>query len=132
VIGNDTATTLAASHGNFELVTMLPVIAHNLLESLTILATASTLLADQAIAGFTVNQARLAEQVEKNPILVTALTPIIGYDKAAEIGKQAYREGRKVSEVAAEKTSLSREEIEKLLDPRELTRGGIKGNLSSG
>jgi fumarate hydratase class II len=125
VIGNDTAISVAASHGNFELLTMLPVIAHNLLESLSILADASSMLADQAIAGFTVNQARLADLVEKNPILVTALTPIIGYDKAAEIGKQAYSEGRRVSEVAAERTSLSREELDRLLDPRALTAGGI-------
>jgi fumarate hydratase class II len=132
VIGNDATITLAATHGNFELMTMLPVIAHNLTESLTILANASRLLADQAIAGFTVNEARLADLVGKNPVLVTALTPIIGYDKAAEIGKQAYREGRKISDVAAEKTSLSREQIEKLLNPRELTEGGIKGGVSSG
>jgi fumarate hydratase class II len=132
VIGNDATIAVAATHGNFELMTMLPVIAHNLIESLSILANASRLLADRAIAGFVVNEAHLAELVGKNPILVTALTPIIGYDKAAEIGKQAYRENRRVSEVAAEKTSLSREEIEKLLDPRELTVGGIKGGLSSG
>ena len=84
------------------------------------------------IAGFTVNEARLAELVEKNPILVTALTPKIGYDKAAEIGKLAYSEERRVSELAAEKTSLSRDEIDKLLDPRQLTTGGIKGSSSSG
>jgi fumarate hydratase class II len=127
VIGNDAAIAAAASHGNFELLTMLPVIAHNLLESLHILANASRQLADKAVAGFAVNRARLAEQVEKNPILVAALNPIIGYDKAAEIAKQAYAEGRRIKDVAAEKTSLSREELDRLLDPAELTRGGIKG-----
>ena len=132
VIGNDTAITVAASHGNFELLTMLPVIAHNLLESLHILANASRLLADKAIAGFTVNHAQLTGLVEKNPIMITALTPIIGYDKAAEIGKTAYREGRRVSDVAAEKTALSREEIDRLMDPRELTKGGIKGTSTGG
>jgi fumarate hydratase class II len=132
VIGNDAALTVAASHGNFELVTMLPVIAHNLLQSIAILGNASRVLADQAIAGFTVNRQRIAELVEKNPILVTALAPLIGYDKAAEIGKRAYQEGRKVSDVAAEQTSLPREEIEKVLDPRELTSGGIKGGLGGG
>jgi fumarate hydratase class II len=131
VIGNDATITLAATHGNFELMTMLPVIAHNLLESLGLLANASRLLADQAIAGFTVNQAHVAGLVEKNPILVTALTPIIGYDKAAEIGKQAHRERRRISEVAAEQTPLSRAEIDKLLDPRELTAGGIPGSQSA-
>jgi len=132
VIGNDAAIAVAASHGNFELFTMLPVIAHNLLESLHILANASRQLADKAVAGFHVNRARLAEQVEKNPILVAALNPIIGYDKAAEIAKQAYAEGRRIKDVAAEKTTLSREELDRLLDPAELTLGGIKGGLSGG
>ncbi|HEY7560425.1 MAG TPA: class II fumarate hydratase [Candidatus Binatia bacterium] len=132
VIGNDAAIATAASHGNFELLTMLPVIAHNLLESLHILANASRQLADKAVAGFSVNRARLAEQVEKNPILVAALNPIIGYDKAAEIAKQAYAEGRRIKDVAAEKTSLSREELDRLLDPAKLTLGGIKGGLSGG
>ena len=132
VIGNDSAVTVAASHGNFELLTMLPVIAHNLLQSLALLARSSRLLADKAIAGFTVNEARLAELVEKNPILVTALAPKIGYDKAAEIGKLAYLEGRRVSEVAAQETSLSRAEIDRMLDPRQLTVGGIKGSTSGG
>ena len=132
VIGNDAAIAAAASHGNFELLTMLPVIAHNLLESLHILANASRRLADKAVAGFSVNRARLAEQVEKNPILVAALNPIIGYDKAAEIAKQAYAEGRRIKVVAAEKTSLSREELDRLLDPTELTLGGIKRELSGG
>ena len=132
VIGNDAAIAVAASHGNFELLTMLPVIAHNLLESLHILANASRQLADKAVAGFQVNRARLAEQVEKNPILVAALNPIIGYDKAAEIAKQAYAEGRRIKDVAAEKTTLSREELDRLLDPAELTLGGIKGGLSGG
>ena len=132
VIGNDAAIAVAASHGNFELFTMLPVIAHNLLESLHILANASRQLADKAVAGFHVNRARLAEQVEKNPILVAALNPITGYDKAAEIAKQAYAEGRRIKDVAAEKTTLSREELDRLLDPAELTLGGIKGGLSGG
>jgi fumarate hydratase, class II len=125
VIGNDTAITVAASHGNFELLTMLPVIAHNLLESLHILANASRLLADKAVSGFTVNREQITSLVEKNPILVTALNPIIGYDKAAEIAKQAYAEGRRIRDVAAEKTSLSNEALDRLLDPRALTRGGI-------
>jgi fumarate hydratase class II len=125
VIGNDAAIAVAGSHGNFELLTMLPVIAHNLLESLHILANASRLLADKAM-DFRVNYRQLAAQVEKNPILVTALNPIIGYDKAAEIAKQAYLEGRRIKDVAAEKTSISRDELDRLLDPAALTTGGIK------
>ena len=132
VIGNDATIAVAASHGNFELQTMLPVIAYNLLQSPQILANGSRLLADRAIAGFTVNRAALAAQSEKNPILVTALNPIVGYDKAAEIAKQAYAEGRPIKDVAAETTTLSTEQFDRLLDPRELTRGGIKGGLSTG
>jgi fumarate hydratase class II len=132
VIGNDAAIAVAASHGNFELLTMLPVIAHNLLQSLHLLANASRLLADKAVQGFTVNQEQIAALVEKNPVLVTALNPIIGYDTAAEIAKQAYADGRRIIDVAAEKTSLSREELDRLLDPRALTFGGIAAGSTGG
>jgi len=132
VIGNDAAIAVAASHGNFELLTMLPVIAHNLLQSLHILANASRLLAEKAVSGFTVNRDQIAALVEKNPILVTALNPIIGYEKAAEIAKQACAEGRRIKDVAAEKTSLSRAELDRLLDPRALTFGGIATGLTGG
>ncbi len=129
VTGNDVAITIANQQGNFELNIMLPVIAHNLLQSITILANASRLLADHAIAGFVVNRERIAGLVERNPILVTALNPVIGYDKAAQIAKKAYAEGRSLKEVAAEMTDLSREELDRLLDPGTMTEGGI-GNKS--
>ena len=132
VIGNDAAIAVAASHGNFELLTMLPVIAHNLLQSLHILANASRLLADKAVRGFSVNREQIALLVDKNPVLVTALNPLIGYEKAAEIAKQAYAEGRRVKDVAAEKTTLSRDELDRLLDPRALTFGGIANGVSGG
>jgi fumarate hydratase class II len=132
VIGNDAAITVAASHGNFELIVMLPVIAHNLLQSIEILANASRLLADKAVAGFEVNREAIAEKVEKNPIIVTALNPVIGYEKGAKIAKQAYAEGRRVKDVAAESTDLSPGELDRLLDPRELTLGGIKGGSAGG
>jgi fumarate hydratase class II len=103
---------------------MLPVIAHNLLQSITLLGNAARLLADKAVAGFTVNRDRIAGLVGQNPILVTALTPVIGYDKAAEIAKKAYAEGRSVQEVAAEMTDLSKEELHRLLDPKKMTEGG--------
>lgn len=127
VIGNDATITVAGSHGNFELNVMLPVIAHNLLQSIEILANGARVLADKAVKGFTVNREAIAETVEKNPIMVTALNPVIGYEKGAKIAKQAYAEGRRVKEVAAEQTDLTLEELDKLLDPRELTLGGIKG-----
>jgi fumarate hydratase class II len=125
VIGNDAAITIGGQSGNFELNVMLPMIAANLLGSLEILSTSARLLADRAISSFTVNEARLNEALHRNPILVTALNPVIGYAKAAEIAKRAYQQGRPVLDVAAEMTDLSRQELEKLLDPIALTRGGL-------
>jgi fumarate hydratase class II len=126
VIGNDATITVAGQSGSFQLNLMLPVIAYNLLQSIGMLANASALLADKAIAGFTVNRERLAEAVNRNPILVTALNPVIGYEKGAAIAKKAYAEGRPIREVAAELTDLTDEELDRLLDAVELTRGGIK------
>ncbi|WP_434772456.1 class II fumarate hydratase [Pseudomonas entomophila] len=125
VIGNDATIAVAGQSGNFELNVMLPVIARNLLESIALLANASRLLADKAIASFKVNEGKLKEALSRNPILVTALNPIIGYLKAAEIAKTAYRQGRPISEVALEHTDLSREQLDTLLDPEKLTAGGI-------
>src|SRR5580658_2686929 len=132
VIGNDAAITIAGQSGNFQLNLMLPLIARNLLESIQLLANVSRALADSAIKGFTVNRARLAEALERNPILVTALNPVIGYEKGAAIAKQAYAQGRPIREVAAEMTDLPSEELAKLLDPAELTTGGIKGGGGGG
>jgi fumarate hydratase class II len=127
VIGNDAAIAIAGQSGNFQLNVMLPLIASNLLESIELLANAARALADQAIAGFVVNEARLAEALERNPVLVTALNPAIGYARGAAIAKRAYAEGRPIREVAAEMTGLTRAQLDELLDPLALTRGGIKG-----
>ncbi|WP_446831828.1 class II fumarate hydratase [Candidatus Foliamicus sp.] len=124
-IGNDTAITVGAQAGNFQLNVMLPMIGRNALESILILSESCLLLADKAIAGFTVNRQRLQAVLERNPILVTALNSIIGYDKAAAIAKRAYAEGRPILEVAAEETDLSKQELKKILDPATLTQGGI-------
>jgi fumarate hydratase class II len=132
VIGNDATVTIGAQMGNFELNVMLPVIAHNLLQSIEILTSASRVLADKAVAGFTVNTGHIADLVEKNPIMVTALNPIIGYDLAAKIAKRAYAEQRRVKEIAAEMTDLSPEELDRLLDPADLADGGIKGGGGGG
>ena len=126
VIGNDAAITIGGQAGNFQLNVMLPMIARNLLESVQLLAAVSRLLADRCIAGFTVNEARMKEALERNPILVTALNPVIGYEKGAATAKQAYKEGRPIKDVARETTGLSDADLDKLLDPRELTTGGIK------
>ncbi|MGR8934605.1 MAG: class II fumarate hydratase [Gammaproteobacteria bacterium] len=125
VIGNDATITVAGQSGTFQLNVMLPVIAYNILQSIELLGNASNVLADKAIAGFAVREDKLQEALAKNPILVTALNPIIGYAKAAEIAKTAYREKRPVIDVAAAMTDLSREELINLLDPAHLTCGGI-------
>ncbi len=125
VMGNDAVIATSNQLGNFELNVMLPVIAYNLLQSITILGTASQLFADKAITGFTANRERIAGLVDKNPILVTALNPVIGYDTAARIAKKAYAEGRSLKDVAAEMTELSKEELDKLLDPKPMTKGGM-------
>jgi fumarate hydratase class II len=125
VIGNDVAVTMGGQAGNFQLNVMLPVIAYNLLQSIEILANVSRILADKAIAGYTVNEERIASFVDRNPILVTALNPVIGYELGAKIAKKAYAEGRTVIDVAEEMTDLSREELAEILNPRKLTEGGI-------
>ena len=125
VMGNHMTVTLAGQSGSFQLNVMLPVLAYNLLESIALLSTASRRLADKAIAGFTVNEARIADLVGRNPILVTALNPVIGYEKGAKIAKRAYAEGRSLKEVALEETNLTPEQLDAILDPRGLTEGGI-------
>ena len=132
VIGNDTTITIAGQSGNFQLNVMLPVIALNLLQSIEILANAVRLLADKAIAGFRVREDRIKEALERNPILVTALNPVIGYEKGAATAKQAYKEGRAILDVALETTGLSRKELIALLDPAMLTKGGIHGGSAGG
>lgn len=126
VMGNDLTITIGGQAGNFQLNVMLPVIAYNLLQSIALLANASRVLADMAIAGFIVNEARIASLVGRNPIIVTALNPVIGYEMGAKIAKQAYAEGRLLKDVALEKTSLTAAELDRLLDPRQLTEGGIQ------
>ncbi|AYM85233.1 MULTISPECIES: lyase family protein [Pseudoalteromonas] len=125
VIGNDATITVAGQAGNFELNVMLPVIAHNILQSIELLANSAQALADKAIASFKVNQPNIDKALAKNPILVTALNPVIGYEKAAKIAKQAYKEARPIIDVAEQETDLPRSELEKLLNPTKLTQGGL-------
>jgi fumarate hydratase class II len=126
VIGNDTTITIAGQSGNFQLNVMLPVVTLNLLQSIELLANGSTCLADKAIAGFTVNQDKINEGLHRNPILVTALNLVIGYELGAAIAKKSYADGRPVKDVAKEMTDLTDEELDRLLDPAALTEGGIK------
>jgi len=132
VIGNDTTITIAGQSGNFQLNVMLPVIAFNLLQSIEILSAVVPLLADKAIAGFKVREDHIKEALVRNPILVTALNPVIGYEKGAATAKQAYKEGRPILDVALETTGLSRKDLLELLDPATLTKGGIHGGSAGG
>ena len=125
VIGNDGTITVAGQSGNFQLNVMLPMVAATLLESLHILGNVVRLLAEKAIATFSVRHDTLNEALARNPILVTALNPVIGYEKGAAAAKKAYAEGRPIIDVALEMTDLSREELEALLDPLKLTQGGL-------
>ncbi len=126
VIGNDSTITIAGQSGNFQLNVMLPVIAHNLIQSIELLSSSIRLMADKAISTFTVNEQNIKHALARNPILVTALNPIIGYQKAAGIAKKAYESGEAIIDVAQKETDIDRQKLESLLDPLNLTQGGIK------
>jgi len=125
VIGNDATITIGGQSGNFELNVMLPVVAHNLLQSIEILANSAKNFADQSVSGLAVRKDQIEQMVGKNPILVTALNPLIGYDKAAQIAKTAFAEDRAVLDVAREMTDLSDKELENALNPMNMTKGGF-------
>jgi len=124
VMGLDSANAIAGQSGNFQLNVMLPLIGSNLLDMIELLGNVTGLLADKAIRGFTVNTETLDASVGRNPVLVTALNPEIGYSLASDIAKEAYKSGRPVIDVAEERSGLSRERLEELMDPLKLTRGG--------
>lgn len=125
VIGNDAAITIGGLNGNFELNVMLPVVAHNLLESINLLANNSRNFADRSVSRLIVREDKIKEKLMKNPILVTALNRVIGYDLAAKIAKTAFAEERSLIDVALEMTDLSKEELERILDPMKMTKGGF-------
>ena len=125
VIGNDVSITVAAQSGNFQLNVMLPVIAYNLLKSINLLSGSMNSLSKNAIKTFKVNHENLEISLSKNPILVTALNPLIGYEKASSIAKKAYKENRPIIDVAAEETDIAKSKLIKLLDPSKLARGGL-------
>ena len=120
VIGNDATIALAGQGGNFELNTMLPLIAYNLLQSIDILGSAASNLADQTVVGLEATE-RGPELVEKGLMLATALAPEVGYDKATEISKEAFKSGKTIREVAREQTDLSEEELDEVLDAKKMT-----------
>ncbi len=132
VMGLDAAIAVAGQSGNFQLNVMLPLIANDLLDAVNLLANAARSLGERCIAGAEVNVARLDEALARNPILATALNPVIGYERAAAIAKRAYAEGRPVFDVALEMSGLPEAELRRLLDPATLTRGGLKGGGGGG
>ncbi|HBS16402.1 class II fumarate hydratase [Vreelandella aquamarina] len=125
VMGLDTAITVAGQSGNFQLNVMLPLVAFNLLTSITLMSNTAKLLAERAIATFKVREDNLQVPLARNPILVTALNSVIGYNAAAAIAKKAYQGGRPIIDVAEEETDLDRATLERLLDPTVLTQGGV-------
>ena len=125
VIGNDLTVSMAGQSGNFELNVMLPVVAHNLLESIELLANAANNLADESVSKLTIREDIISEKIGKNPVLITALNPIIGYDLAAKIAKKAYAEGRALKDVAKEMTDLSDKDLNTALNPMKMTQGGF-------
>ncbi len=123
VMAHDAAIAMAGASGNFQLNVMLPLIAHALLDGIALIADSADALAERAIPGLTVHAARISESLARNPILLTALAPRIGYDRAAAIAKRAATESRPILDIAVEETGLPREELARLLDPARLARG---------
>ena len=125
VIGNDVTVSIASQSGNFQLNVMLPVIAYNLLKSISLMSNSMPLLGNKAIKTFKVNKKNIEKSLSMNPILVTALNREIGYEKAAHIAKKAYKEQRSIIDVAHEETGLSIKKLKILLNPAKLTKGGL-------
>ena len=124
VIGNDLTITWGGANGNFELNVMMPVMAHAMIESIELLAAGSSVLEEKTVSGIVANVERAAWLLDQNAIVATALVPYIGYDKAGEITKKAFAEGRGVREIASEMQVLSEAELDEALDVRPMTEGG--------
>ena len=125
VVGNDATVTWSGANGNFELNVMMPVMAHNLLESIDLLATASTTFATRCVDGIEVNAERVRELLERNAVVVTALNPHIGYDNGARIVKEAAATGRSIRELVLESGLMTPDELDAALDLKKMTEGGI-------
>jgi fumarate hydratase class II len=125
VVGNDATVTWSGANGNFELNVMMPVLAHNLLESIGLIAAASSTFAARCVDGIEVNTDRVRELLERNAVIVTALNPHIGYDNGARIVKEAAATGRSVRELVLEAGLMSEKELDAALDLKKMTQGGI-------
>jgi len=127
VIANDTAITMASSMGQLELNAFTPLIAESLLESLELLNKSVIIFREKCIEGITVNEAKCKENLENSTALVTALVHYIGYDKAGEVSKKALKEGKTIREILCEDNILTKERVDEILNPYELTKPGIPG-----
>jgi fumarate hydratase class II len=127
VVGNDAAVALAGLSGNFELNVMMPVMSHNLLQSIALLERAASLFAERCIRGLAAERKHCEELVERSLAMVTALAPVLGYDRAAELAKRAHQSGRTIREAVLETGDIDPEQIARLLDPRPLTEPGVPG-----
>ncbi|MGZ4966700.1 MAG: lyase family protein, partial [Chthoniobacterales bacterium] len=128
VFGNDSAVTWAGANGNFELNVMMPVMTHNLLESIRLLGNVCEILAEKCVRGITANVERCKELVELSMAMVTSLAPKIGYDRAAEIAKESAKTGKTVRELCREKKVLPEAELNAALDPVAMTEPGGEGS----
>jgi len=132
VMGNDLTVMLSAQAGQLELNVMMPIIAHNLFEAMHVMIGSVNAFTDKCVVGLVANREKAEGWLAKNPILVTALNPVIGYQKGAEVAKKALAEGRSIKEIVVELGYMSAEEVDKALDARKMTEGGIQGIAAGG
>jgi fumarate hydratase class II len=125
VVGNDATVTWSAANGNFELNVMMPVLSHNLSESISVLANAARVFAERCVEGLEANEERARELVERNVIVVTALNPHIGYDAGAKVAKEALATGKSVREIVLEHGLMSEADLDRVLDLKKMTEGGV-------
>src|SRR5207237_4091263 len=131
VMGNHTTITVAGQSGNFEINVMMPVTAYNILQSIALLAAVARNFSEQCIKGLQATT-KGPEMVERGLAICTSLAPVIGYDAAASISKEAYKTGKTIHEVAREKTQLSDEELDRVLNPENMTKPGLEGGTARG
>ncbi|MDX2138060.1 MAG: aspartate ammonia-lyase [Chloroflexota bacterium] len=132
VIGNDTTVLLASQAGQLELNVMMPIIAHNLFEMQQVMIGAVKAFTEFCVLDMSANEEKATGWLAKNPILVTALNPIIGYQNGAEVAKQSLKENRAIADIVVERGLMSREDVEKALNPMEMTKGGLQGIAGGG
>jgi fumarate hydratase class II len=132
IIGCDQTVLLAAQAGQLELNVMMPIIAHNLFEAMHVMIGSVNAFTEFGVRGLVANRERAEGWLSRNPILVTALNPIIGYQKGAEVAKKSLAENRSIKEIVVELGYMNAEDVDKALDARQMTEGGIQGVSAGG